>query len=98
LQKFQQGIDVQHEPGKLIEKIRENMTILENLAAEIFRHVSAQVKNTPLDMKVDPYAICLDVENKMELTGSEHENGLSVDPAITRDVEVMWFYKKKQLA
>lgn len=98
LQKFQQGIDVQHEPGKLIEKIKENMDILEKLAAEIFRQVSAQVKNTPLDMPVDPYTICLDAENKMQTNGMEHSNGRGVDADIRRDVEVMWFYKKKQLA
>lgn len=98
LQKFQQGIDVQHEPGKLIEKIKENMDILEKLAAEIFRQVSAQVKNTPLDMPVDPYTICLDAENKMQSNGMEHSSGRGVDADIRRDVEVMWFYKKKQLA
>jgi flavin-dependent dehydrogenase len=96
LNEFQQGIDHQHEPGKLIEKISKNMEMLEKFAAEIFRHVSSQVKDTPLDMKVDPYAICLDAENAG--SPAESADGLGVDPEITKDVEAMWFYKKKQLA
>ena len=73
------------------------MRILENLAAEIFRHVSAQVKGTPLDMKVDPYSIRLDPENTFT-NASENANGIDVDPDIRADVELMWFYKKKEYA
>ena len=98
LRGFQQGIDVQHGPGKLIEKITMNMEVLEKLAAEIFRHVSSHVKDTPLDMKVDPYTIHLDPENKMAPSNGGDMNGIGVDPEITKDVEVMWFYKKKQYA
>ncbi len=97
LREFQQGIDIQHEPGMLIEKVSKNMEMLEKLAAEIFRHVSAQVKDTPLDIKVNPYTILLDPENKIVST-EDSENGIGVDLAITKDVEVMWFYRKKQYA
>jgi hypothetical protein len=95
LREFQQGIDLKHE-GTLIDKIARNMELLEKFAAEIFRHVSSQVKDTPLDIKVDPYTITLDLENKMD--GTEPANGIGVDPEITKDVEAMWFYKKKQFA
>jgi flavin-dependent dehydrogenase len=98
LRKFQEGIDIQHEPGKLIEKIAENMALLEKLAAEIFRHVSAQVKDTAMDMRVDPYTICLDAGNEMDTSLLNPDHGLNVDADIRRDVEVMWFYKKKQYA
>lgn len=92
LREFQQGIDVQHEPDKLIDKIGANMQILEKLAAEIFRHVSSQVNDTPLDMEVDPYNMRLDLKNSVAVNG----NAAAIDADITKDVEVMWFYKKKQ--
>lgn len=96
LRGFQQGIDVQHEPGKLLSKIAGNMEILEKFAAEIFRHVSAQVKGTSMDIKVDPYKIVLDAENKLG-SPAECENGLGVDPSIRKDVDTMWFYNKQKV-
>jgi flavin-dependent dehydrogenase len=95
LRGFQQGIDVQHEPGKLLPKIAENMAILEKFAAEIFRHVSEQVKGTSMDIKVDPYKIVLDADNAMG-SPAESENGLGVDLSIRKDVDAMWFYNKKK--
>jgi len=70
------------------------MVILEKVAAEIFRHVSAQVHDTPMDMKVDPYTICLDKKSD-KMSGTE---GIDVDLEIRRDVKKMWFYKQKQYA
>ncbi len=94
LKDFQHGITTQYETKDLIEKIRQNMIILEKVAAEIFRHVSAQVHNTPMDLKVDPYAICLEKKSdKMPET-----EGIDVDMDIRKDVMKMWFYKKKQYA
>jgi hypothetical protein len=94
LKEFQHGIEKQYEPKDLIEKIRQNMTVLEKVAAEIFRLVSAQVHDTPMDMKVNPYTISLD-KNPSEM-GSE-EGLLGVDMDIRKDVARMWFYKQKQL-
>ena len=96
LRGFQQGIDVQHEPGKLLPKIAENMAILEKFAAEIFRHVSSQVKGTSMDIKVDPYKIVLDADNKMG-SPAESENGIGVDLSIRKDVDTMWFYNKEKV-
>jgi len=86
---FQLGLDVQYEPEALLEKIAANMKILEQVASAIFRLVSAQVKGTPLDMKVDPYAIDL----KEDITGKtiEIESPENIDPAIAKDVDLMWF-------
>jgi flavin-dependent dehydrogenase len=95
LRGFQQGIDVQHEPGKLLQKVAENMALLEKFAAEIFRHVSAQVKGTSMDIKVDPYKIMLDVDNKLG-SPAESENGVGVDLSIRKDVDTMWFYNKEK--
>jgi hypothetical protein len=91
MREFQEGIEVQHGPKKLLEQIAKNMNKIENIAAEIFRHVSNQVKGTPLNMKVNPYTISLTEE--VDTTSSM---ALAPDPAITKDVEKMWFYKKEK--
>ena len=51
--KFQHGIVDQH-GDKLLVQIAENIAILEKIAAELYRHISNQVKGTPMDIKVDP--------------------------------------------
>jgi flavin-dependent dehydrogenase len=95
LREFQEGIDVQ-QGDKLLDKVSGNIALLEKFAAEIFRHVSAQVNGTPYDMPVNPYTMELNKakENAMH-------NDLSFvpqqDDEVTRDVETMWFYPKKQL-
>lgn len=94
LRKFQQGIDVQQgSPEKLLAKVAENLTVLEKAAAEIFRHVSTQVKGTPADMKVNPYTINLDDDS----TDTTSADAIGVDDAITKDISTMWFYNKKEL-
>ena len=98
MKKFQQDIEVQHEPKALMEKIAMNMNILENVAAGIFRLISSQVKGTPLDMKVDPYTIRIDAENKVPSNPAKSDMSLDVDPDIQRDVELLWFYEKKKYA
>ncbi|MGQ0828288.1 MAG: NAD(P)/FAD-dependent oxidoreductase [Bacteroidota bacterium] len=90
MRQFQQGIEVQYGHKKLLEQIAINMKMLEQIAAEIFRHVSNQVNGTAFDMKVNPYTISL--IDKVDTTS---DKALAPDAAITKDVEVMWFYNKK---
>lgn len=92
LRQFQKEIEVQHEPKKLVEQVAKNMEILEKMAAAVFRLVSAQVKGTPADMKVDPYSISLDAD----ADETKHANGIPPDPVIDKQVGIMWFYKKKK--
>ncbi len=92
LREFQQGIEVQH-GEKIVAQIAMNMEKLEKIAAAIFRLVSTQVKGTPVDMRVDPYAISL--SDGADL--SQHINGLLPDESIAKDVDVMWFYNKKEV-
>jgi hypothetical protein len=94
LREFQLGIEVQHEPQALLEQIRTNMEKLEHMAAAIFRLVSTQVKGTPHDMKVDPYTIGADSTKDGLTADSGSVKAIGVDPAITRDVDLMWFYNK----
>jgi hypothetical protein len=94
LHRFQQGIDIQEgSPEKLLAKVAENLNVLEKAAAEIFRHVSTQVKGTPSDMKVNPYTINLN-DDSTDTTGAD---AIGQDDAITKDISTMWFYKKEEL-
>lgn len=89
---FQLGLDVQYEPAALLEKIAVNMRVLEQVASAMFRLVSAEVRGTPLNMKVDPYRIDL----KEDVTGMpvELEAPENIDLAVAKDVDLMWFYPK----
>lgn len=94
LRNFQQGIDVQHgSPEKLMQKVSENLNILEKVAAEIFRHVSTQVKGTPSDMKVNPYTVTLNDDS----TDTQGADAIGCDEAIKKDISTMWFYNKREL-
>ncbi len=93
---FQLGLDKKYESQPLIDKIADNMKILEQVACDIFRLVSAQVNGTPLNMKVDPYKIKLNADANG--TPVELELSENMDPSITKDVELMWFYPKPVLA
>ena len=97
LRKFQQDIEVQHEPQQLIDQIAKNMKTLEQVAVAIFRLVSAEVNGTSPDMKVNPYTINLGKnENSMELD-TESDLAIEPDPMISKDVDVMWFYPTKMM-
>lgn len=89
LRTFHKEMEVKHTSEKLIGKVRENIGLLERLAAEIYRHVSYQVNGTALDMPVNPYAF------KLNNPEQSAENGIGVDTSIQKDVEKMWFYKKE---
>ena len=94
MREFQLGIDKQYEPEALVEKIKANIQVLEQVASAMFRLISARVNGTPPDMKVDPYKATL----KNIPQPVEREDEYNIDPIITKDVELMWFYAKKEIA
>jgi hypothetical protein len=89
LKAFQQGLETQHSQVELLQKLRMNVNILEQVAAEMFRLVSHQVKGTPDDLKVNPYTMTLNGE-----TDTHSPEALPVNKEIKKEVEKMWFYKK----
>ena len=93
---FQTDIDTKYEPAALMEKIAANMKILEQVASDIFRLVSAQVNGTPLNMKVDPYKIKLDAGSAVAAVTAETDE--NIDEGIAKDVNLMWFYPKPAFA
>jgi flavin-dependent dehydrogenase len=90
---FQTNITQQH-GDKLLEKIGENISVLEKVAAEIFRRVSHHAKGTSLDMAVNPYT--MDLNNPIP----ETNEALNVprDEKIMKDVDVLWFYGEVEMA
>jgi flavin-dependent dehydrogenase len=88
LKKFQRGIDEAHSSDNIVSVVAKNISVLEQVAAEVFRLVSHHVKGTPLDIKVDPYVMDL----KADYDAASHVNGLDVDDAIQEDVSKTWFH------
>ncbi len=89
LKQFQQDLETQYDTKSLLQKVADNMAILEQVAAEMFRLISAEVKGTAKYMKVNPYTVSLSQE-----VDTTSEMALSVNEFIKKDVEKMWFYKK----
>src|ERR1043165_1244768 len=89
---FQSNINTQY-GDKLMEQIGTNMSILEKVAAEIFRRVSNHAKGTPIDMPVDPYT--MDLENQLPV---EEGKNIPRDEKIIRDVDTLWFYPMAEMA
>jgi flavin-dependent dehydrogenase len=90
LQDFQKGLDVMHERNELVAKVQENMHRLEQVAVAIFRLVSAQVKGTSYELRVNPYMLSLD-------NYQEPAEGIEPSADVLKDVDTMWFYEKKMV-
>lgn len=86
LRGFHHGLELQYDTAGLLEKVEENIRIVERFAAELFRQVSHQVNGTSLDMPVDPYHMKLDEVNE------NPENGLLPDEEMQADIAALWFY------
>ena len=87
LKAFHLGLEDRYSSRELIQKINENMTVLEEIAAEMFVLMSSKVYGTPMNLKVDPYAMTL------KERPTENELGVIAQSAIKEDVAVMWYYK-----
>ena len=93
---FQHDIDTRYEPDALIEKVGQNMKILEQVASDIFRLVSTQVNGTPPNMKVDPYKIKLIAGSTALVVETEPDE--NIIESVKNDVDLMWFYPKPVFA
>lgn len=93
MREFQYGIEIQHTKEELLKKIAVNISMIEQIAVAIFQLISAQVKGTSPYIKVNPYTISLTEE-----VDTTSEKAISPNENIVNDVNVMWFYKKKELA
>ena len=80
------GIERRYTPELLIDKIQINVSLLENIASEIFRLMSTQIYNTSSDLKVNPYFMSLLEKPKDDI------NGNLTNLMIKNDVNKMWLY------
>ena len=85
---------MQHEPAALIDQIAKNMNMLEQLAVAIFRRVSTEVNGTSPDIKVNPYTINLGKKEGAVMLDTGSAEAIAPGDAISKDVDVMWFYPK----
>ncbi|MEP7232226.1 MAG: NAD(P)/FAD-dependent oxidoreductase [Ginsengibacter sp.] len=97
LHKFHTELGLRYKSGELIHKIESNLKILEQIAAEIFRLVSAQLHDTPADMKVDPYNMKIDDGIDELRKKSATQNALPVVESIRIDIAKMWLQNSKTL-
>jgi hypothetical protein len=97
LRKFQEGIEIQRDPGDMIRQIEINLNILEQMAVAIFRLVSSEVNGTAPGIKVNPYTINLGKKENAVNPDTESAEAIAPDPSISMDVDVMWFYPKKKM-
>jgi flavin-dependent dehydrogenase len=95
LRKFQTELGILYKQDELIDKIKSNLIILEQISAEIFRLVSAQINNTPHDLKVDPYNMAIEDGKDELLKKSKSVNALNVVESIQTDLAKMWLIKSK---
>lgn len=89
LKGFQRGIDEMHNKESIINKVAENMVVLEQVAAEMFRLISHQVHGTDLNITVNPYVMTL---NK-PYDAAEHVDFINSSEDVKHDVAKMWFYE-----
>ncbi len=90
LYQFQEALTKKLKPENVMEKVGENLQILEWIGAEIFRMASYQVHGTPENMNVDPYSMSLQDGKEMLLEKSANEQALKVVPSIKSDIARMW--------
>ncbi|MGZ3924141.1 MAG: NAD(P)/FAD-dependent oxidoreductase [Flavisolibacter sp.] len=95
LKRLQSEIGKQYSKEDLLVKMETNLQLLERVVAEIFRKVNNLVHNTPLDMRVDPYKIKLELGADAIVRTGAGPNALTVDDSIREDINKMWFQKIK---
>ncbi|MDX2359532.1 MAG: FAD-dependent monooxygenase [Crocinitomicaceae bacterium] len=86
LRDFHKGIDERLSTPELIQKVHDNMQVLEEVATEVFRLMSNKVYGTPMDLKVDPYSMSL-TEKPVHT-----DEGVLASEEIKKEVGIMWFY------
>jgi len=92
---LQKGLEYIHESEeKLINKLEENLLILEKMAAEIFRVVSARIKNTPNDLSVDPYKVSLKLNKEELIEFGKAETAHALDKYMANAISALWLKEK----
>ena len=91
IKELQIGLEVIHDTEELlVAQLEKNLSILEKIAAELFRTVSARLKGTPGNMPVDPYLMSLKVTKEELLKQSQTANVLEFDEEVNKQISALW--------
>ena len=92
---LQQGLEYIHpSEEELVQKLEDNLSLLENMAAETFRVVSAKLIGTPENMSVNPYHMSLKISKEELLLQSESEQALIANDSIASALSCLWLNEK----
>jgi len=94
LKKLHLDLEVQHSVEDLIAQCTENLNILEQMAAEIYRKVCAKHKGTPNNMKINPYKASLELSKEVLLKQATEKGAIDTASYISDDLELMWLKEK----
>lgn len=94
LKKLHLDVERQHSTENLIAQCKENLEVLEQMAAEIFRKVTSQYKGTAEDMKVNPYKMSLNLSKEEFVQQAEEAGAIDTSQHIIDDLEIMWLKEK----
>lgn len=94
LKKLHLELEVQHSMEDLIAQCEANLMVLEQMAAEIFRKVSAKYKGTPKKMKINPYQMSLELTTEVLGEQAANEGAIDTPQYIVDDLEIMWLKEK----
>lgn len=83
------GLDERFSPRELVQKVNQNVALLEEIASELFRLISNQVYGTSMDLKVNPYTMT--IKTKPE----DMENGIIPRSEVKEGLASMWYYLMK---
>jgi len=89
------GVEERFDTEGLINQLNKNMILLESVAGEIFRRVSAMVKGTESDMEVDPYAMNLNDSDDIDMEELRGIVSVGCDAKISEQLDVFWLYEKE---
>lgn len=74
------------ESKELTQQLKENLEVLEKVAAEVFRRANTAVNGSMVEQEVDPYTMSLTGEKLESLNGKN----IAPDPEIAAEIEKIW--------
>ncbi|HNP17061.1 MAG TPA: tryptophan 7-halogenase [Fulvivirga sp.] len=88
---FQKGLETIHKSDEeLINQLESNLSLLETMAAEIFRVLSVRLKGMPSDLAIDPYQMSLASSRADLMEQSKSDSAKAPDSAIAEAISVLW--------
>ncbi|MBL7828585.1 MAG: tryptophan 7-halogenase [Saprospiraceae bacterium] len=90
LLRFHRALSAENPPEDLIGQVSENLTVLEHMAAEMFRLAFEYMYDTSLDIKIDPYAVSATDSLETLIEKSTSETAFRVSDEMQSDLAKVW--------